>query len=390
MSNRRKYRVGISGSYGGLNQGDEAILKNIIAQLRASVPVKITVFSRNAKDTVRRHDVDRAVSARDLSREEARHEIEALDLFILGGGGIIYDAEAKIYLRELDMAQRLGVPTMTYAVGVGPLNDSNAQKLVYDVLTRTDIVTVRERADRRLLEDIGLHREIIVTGDPALLAKPEPLPEGALEQEHMAGKTRLVGLSVREPGVAAPDIDEDFYHGLLANAADFIIDRYDADVVFFPMERRMLDMQQSHAVIAQMLRPQRAHVIKGDYTSGQIMSLLAHCDFAVGMRLHFLLFAALQGVPFVALPYAAKVGGLLNGLQVEMPPINLVNAGRLLAYIDRSWDRRTTLQEKIKSSLPRMKREARKTNRFAVSLLKKPPVRPDVPPLSPTATSGAP
>ena len=375
MGNRRRFRVGISGSYGGLNQGDEAILKSIITQLRAKANVSITAFSRNAKDTMRRHDVQRAVTARDLTREEITKEISSLDLFILGGGGILYDAEARIYLREIQIAQKLGIPNMTYAVGAGPLDDTTAQKLVCDVLSATDVVTVREKSDRRTLEDIGLHREIIVTADPALLSQPEPLPEGALDTEHMAGKPQLIGMSVREPGIAAPDIDEKFYHGLLANAADFMIERYDADVVFFPMERQMLDVQHSHAVISQMLRPQRAHVLKGDYTSGQLLSLVGHCDFAVGMRLHFLLFAALQGVPFVALPYSAKVSGLLAGLQVEMPPINLVNAGRLLAYIDRSWDRRSALQDKVKTHLPALKREARKTNKLALALMSNPPER---------------
>ena len=367
---KKSYRVGISGSYGGLNLGDEAILQGIITRLRASLPVQVTVFSRDAKDTLRRHQVERAVTARDLTRQEATREIESLDLFILGGGGILYDAEAKVYLREMDVAQQKGVPTMTYAIGAGPLNDPVAQKLVCDVLSQANAVTVRERSDQKLLEDIGVHREIVVTADPALLLKPQPLPEGALEVEHMAGKRRLVGMSVREPGIAAPDIDEEFYHGLLANAADFMIDRFDADVAFFPMEQRMLDVQQSHAVVARMLQPQRAHVLKGEYSSGQMLTLMKHCDFVVGMRLHFLLFAALQRVPFVALPYSAKVSGLLNALQMEMPPINLVNAGRLIAHIDRSWDRRNSLKEKIRSSLPAMKREALKTNTFAVRLLR--------------------
>jgi polysaccharide pyruvyl transferase WcaK-like protein len=251
------------------------------------------------------------------------------------------------------------------------LNDATVQKQVHDVLDRVNIITVRERGDARLLEDIGIHREVIVTADPALLLKPEPLPEGALSIEHMAGKRHLVGMSIREAGIAAPDIDEKFYQAILANTADFMIDRFDADIVFFPMEQRMLDVQHSHAVIAQMLRPQRVHVMKGEYTSGQLLSLVRHCDFVVGMRLHFLIFAALQKVPFVALPYSTKVGGLLNALQVEMPPINLVNAGRLIAYIDRSWDRRNMLKEKIRSILPSMKKEALKPNRLAVQLLTK-------------------
>jgi len=371
MDKKKFLRVGISGSYGGLNLGDEAILQGIIAQLRKSLPVQITVFSRDAKDTLHRHQVEKVVSARELTREEVTREIESLDLFILGGGGILYDAEARMYLRELDIACQKGIPTMTYAVGVGPLQNHEVQKLVCDTLSQVNVVTVRERGDRKLLEDIGVHREIIVTADPALLLKPEPLAEGVLDVEHMAGKNRLVALSVREAGVAAPDLDEQFFHSLLANAADFMIDRFDADIVFFPMEQRMLDVQQSHAVMAQMLYPQRAHVLKGEYSPGQLLSLIKYCDFAVGMRLHFLIFAALQRVPFVALPYSAKVGDLLHSMQLEMPPIKLVNAGRLIAHIDRSWDRRRSLQGRIRSALPLMKREALQTNRLAVRLLKK-------------------
>ena len=45
------YRIGITGSYGGLNLGDEAILHSIITQLRRDLPVEITVFSRDPEDT---------------------------------------------------------------------------------------------------------------------------------------------------------------------------------------------------------------------------------------------------------------------------------------------------------------------------------------------------
>jgi polysaccharide pyruvyl transferase WcaK-like protein len=97
----RVYRIGISGSYGGLNLGDEAILQSIVSQLRAAVPCEITVFSRDAKDTAARHKVEKSIAVRDLSREEVRPEVAELDLFILGGGGILYDEAAAVYLREV-------------------------------------------------------------------------------------------------------------------------------------------------------------------------------------------------------------------------------------------------------------------------------------------------
>jgi polysaccharide pyruvyl transferase CsaB len=363
------YHVGISGSYGGLNLGDEAILQSIITQLRRDLPVEITVFSRNAEDTKQRHKVERAVPARRLSRSEILPEIERLDLFILGGGGILYDADAKTYLREVQLAREAGVPVMLYAIGAGPLKDTAAQALVRDCVNEVELVTVRERRAHQVLEDAGVSREIVVTADPALLLEPEPLAQGALAREGLEGRTNLIGMSVREPGVAAPDLDEDVYHSLLANAADFMVDRFDAHIVFVPMEHSVLDAQHSHAVISRMLRAQRATVLKSEYTSGQLLSFMGHFSFALGMRLHFLIFAALQGLPFIALPYASKVTGFLEDLKVAAPPMKLVNAGRLIAYLDQCWDNRREMRERISEGLPPLKERARQTHELVMELL---------------------
>ena len=369
-TSKEVYRVGISGSYGGLNLGDEAILQSMIDQLRRELPVEITVFTRDAEDTRRRHKVERAVPVRKLSRAEIVPEIERLDLLLLGGGGILYDADARTYLREVTVAKEKGVPVMVYAVGAGPLADPTVQGAVREALDGVRVITVRERSARQVLEEAGVHRDVVVTADPALLLKPEPLPRDVLKQEGLDGRGRLVGMSVREPGVAAPDMDEKVYHALLANAADFMVDRFDADVVFVPMERSVLDTQHSHAVIAQMLRAQRATVLKGEYTSGQLLSWMGHFGFAVGMRLHFLIFAALHGVPFVALPYAGKVAGFLEDMNLPAPPMKLVNAGRLIAHLDASWDRRRSTRAALVKALPALQERARETHRLAVRLLK--------------------
>jgi polysaccharide pyruvyl transferase WcaK-like protein len=158
----------------------------------------------------------------------------------------------------------------------------------------------------------------------------------------------------------------------VANAADFMADRYDAEIVFFPLERRTYDVQHSHGVVGQMSHAQRATVLKRDYTPGQIVSLLEHFEFSVGMRLHFLIFSALAGLPFMALPYATKVTGFLEELQIQTPALEDVSAGQLIANIDRAWGRREELRGQIQIALRELQARARVNNEIALRLLAQP------------------
>lgn len=362
-------RIGISGSYGGMNLGDEAILEGILSELRATMSAEVTVFSRNPPDTLSRHDIARAVSPRSMTRREMAAELEGLDLFILGGGGILYDRDAEEYLREMLLAHELGIPSVVYAVSAGPLEQRRARRAVQEALSLADLITVRDRQGYRLLEDVGVTREIHLTADPALLLEPEELPIDALIAEGVELDRPLVGFSVREPGPAAPDIDPDEYHALLANAADFIVERYDADIVFVPMEKA--DVQHSHGVVAQMQNSERAEILRRRYSPRQILDLMGRFELAVGMRLHFLIFAALRGTPVAALPYASKVTGLLEHLGIETPPLAGIGIGQLIARIDRSWDRRDELRARIRERLPELKRRARRTNELVLELLER-------------------
>lgn len=372
-ADRKKKRVGISGSYGGLNLGDEAILKVMVTELRRALPVEITVFTRDAENTRRNHDVDHVVQARDLPRNEALKVIKTLDLLILGGGGILYDAEAETYLREVVLAHEAGVPVMVYAVSAGPLKDRSNRSLVRDALNPVAAITVRDRQSLQLFEEIGIQKEIALTADPVVLLEPETLEDHGdiLLAEAVDLTDRLIGLSVRELGPAAPDIDIEHYHRLVANAADFLIDRFEAEVVFFPLERRMYDVQHSHGVVARMRHAQHATVLRREYSPGQLVTLLKHFDFTVGMRLHFLIFSALAGVPFMGLPYATKITGFLEELRLEALGLEHISAGQLIARVDRAWAMRDELRTRIHTALTEMQQRARINNETAVRLLTK-------------------
>ena len=118
-----------------------------------------------------------------------------------------------------------------------------------------------------------------------------------------------------------------------------------------------------------MQNAERAEILRRRYSPRQILDLMGRFEFAVGMRLHFLIFAALRGTPFAALPYASKVTGLLEDLDMGTPPLGSIGIGQLIARIDRSWDTRAEIRSKINERLPELRTRARRTNELLLGVL---------------------
>src|SRR5688572_6562515 len=122
MKDERGPTVGVLGSYGGRNLGDEAILTSLLADLRVRRPdAQVLVFSRDPEHTLRSYAGVGVTGWESTSREYTLGIMDRLDLLVLGGGGILYDTEARRYLRLVRAAQERDVPVFAYALGAGPL-----------------------------------------------------------------------------------------------------------------------------------------------------------------------------------------------------------------------------------------------------------------------------
>ena len=122
------------------------------------------------------------------------------------------------------------------------------------------------------------------------------------------------------------------------------------------MERQ--DVSESHAVLSHMKAPERGRVLNGEY--------MDHVDLAAGMRLHFLIFAALAAVPFLPLPYAGKVFDFAQS--AGAPPLTGVaqdHVGLLLAEVDRLWEQVKPLYLSLHAYVRAKLREKYGDNLFA-------------------------
>src|SRR5690606_33313229 len=101
------------------------------------------------------------------------------------------------FLRPLLVANRLRIPAMTWAVGVGPLHDPESRLVVREALAPVALISVRDIQSRVVLEDLGLPQDIRIGADPAFLLEPGTITPEMLVREGLEPHERVIGMSVR-------------------------------------------------------------------------------------------------------------------------------------------------------------------------------------------------
>lgn len=119
------------------------------------------------------------------------------DVFIVGGGGLLYDrvntAKAmwleKFYLfgwpisqwaTEIGLVRALGKPAVLYGVGIGPVTTRLGRLLLARIARQVTLIGVRDQASRAILLRYGVPVDRIhVTADPAILISPASSEEAS-------------------------------------------------------------------------------------------------------------------------------------------------------------------------------------------------------------------
>ncbi|MDI6815985.1 MAG: polysaccharide pyruvyl transferase CsaB [Actinomycetota bacterium] len=296
-------KVLISGYYGFGNTGDEAILSAMVTSLKSEVPnAEITVASYRPFETEAKY----GVKAIPRSVGSVRQALKKSDLFISGGGGLLQDVtsiRSLVYYCSLLLLARLErVPIMIYGQGIGPLNRYFSRFLTKLAISGANVIAVRDEGSKKMLQQIGVRREVVVTGDPALLLKP-------VRMSRLNGLERpIVGFALR----AWRGIE----FGRIAAAADSIKARTGSSIVFIPFHAKR-DDSVAEQITARMKEP--ATVINGIELPAEVMGVIGELDVLVGMRLHSNIFAALQGIPFLPVAYDPKVDEFSKAVGAHAP-----------------------------------------------------------------------
>jgi polysaccharide pyruvyl transferase CsaB len=310
-----KPKVVIQGWYGNGNLGDEIILECILSQIRGQFPdATFVVVSDNPVAVKRDHGV--ASIRRGRGRIQRFRRVFALmraDLFILGGGGLLKQPGADelsvlTWAGPLDLAQEIGVPTMTYAIGISDKLSPRAMRALGRILCGTNAVLVRDKVSADILETVGVSKAR-PTADPSLL-----LPElRRYEKSSRRNVKPMVSVFVNNwyPNKSVSDQQTwERFQRSVAASLDFLIETHSASVRFVPM--RTEDPGDDDRIVAHQLRELMAHgetveMAEQVPSSQELLDLVAESDLVVGMRLHSIITAAAMGVPAIAVDYDSKV-----------------------------------------------------------------------------------
>lgn len=302
----------VCGAYGHGNAGDDAILKSIIQSTREIDPlIPISVLAKNTQSVKKCYRVD---SIYTLNIPKILLAMRKSKLYINGGGTLIQNATSQrslwYYLFTLWAAKRLGNKVDMYGCGIGPVNGEKNIKLVKKVMEKSvDIVTLRERDSVEELRSFGVTApRIVLSSDPALSLVPAAAEDGAyyLKSHGLNPEGKYLCFMLRT-WYGFDSKSEAF-----ARCAEHAYKTYGLTPVFLSLNV-FHDTAAAKQVTEYLSCPW--HILDESTQPELLISILAHMDAVVSMRLHGLILSSLSGVPLVGVSYDPKIVSFLSYLE---------------------------------------------------------------------------
>jgi polysaccharide pyruvyl transferase CsaB len=312
-------RVVICGYYGMGNGGDEALLATLLQMLPRSV--KPIVLSQTPVATAQHYQVE------SLDRWNLGAIFQAMrraDAFIWGGGSLVQDVSSQIsplyYLGLMKMAQIMGLRTIAWAQGIGPLGGKFNRAFSQNVLNRCLAVSVRDRVSSDLLTSWGIANTLA----------PDPvwaMETGQMNPHRDRPAAPVIAVNLRQHQSLTPARLE-----LLTTALIQLQQRTEASILLVPFQASLdlalaQDLQQRLGAVSQVIQLE---------DPAELRHLFDRVDVAIVMRLHALIMSAAAGCECFALSYDPKVTQVATSL--HLPVWEMASLSEDREYLVSTWE----------------------------------------------------
>jgi len=292
-------KVVIFGYFGCGNIGDETNLSHLVSLLREiDLGIVITVISADPAITAQRFGVA-AVHKYDF---KGIYQVLQEAGLLIGGGGSLFQDRSSLrslayYSALVLLAKRLKVKVFLYGQGIGPVRSRLGKCIARLALSKTDLITVRDRVSIIALADLNVKKpEIHFTAEP-LLVKDQvarQLVTGYWERVN-SRKRYKVGLIIQE----TPVVKKQFWAGFI-NCLN-----WDRNVELY-----VLNLDEKDWVFNQKLASYHDINLLDKINSWEgLQAVVGGFDLVLSTRLHGLVAAVVQGIPCYGLAVDPKIDG---------------------------------------------------------------------------------
>jgi polysaccharide pyruvyl transferase WcaK-like protein len=280
--------------------------------------------------------------------------------------GIVYPLFS---LFQLDLLLLSKKKVIVCPASIGPFKNSLLKRLVGRVLSKTTLVIAREETTLNFLKEVGVpDSRIHSAADLAFLFEPvskDRAVEILVSIGAQSGKRSLIGVAPSSEifRYCFPEISDlkrkyEKYVRLMAEVTDFIIEKFDADVVFiphfvFPNEFIKNDKIASQAIFDRLKNKERVKLLLADYPAEEVKGVIAFCDMLVSCRMHAAIAATSSAVPTVALAFGHKFHSVLGNMLGQDQCIVKTNDDyqtvlkNLEQVITNTWNNRSYIHEAL-------------------------------------------
>jgi len=402
------------------NRGDEAAQRSMIGSLKTLVPdTKFTVLTASPKGLQLPKDV-RVLRFFHLSKRTAPFIILWIILRSLGirlptfdriselfqtleemasanvvisapGGpyfGELYASHEIQHLLHIYLAKILRKPVMIYGPSIGPFESRWRNIIRKHILNKVEIITVRDHISKQYLDNLNLTRPFSYLTADSAFQDPISLDRDELRnilvseeiidsQNDDVSKRLLVGIT---PAGASwnyrnstnPHKEQERYNKIMAKTIDYLVDRFEGTIVFFPQLYGMSDDMPLITEIIRLVNNQGAvKVISKDLNSEIQQALISQMDLVIGNRYHSVVFALKGGVPAICLAYEHKSIGVMEAVKLDRFVIKIsdLTYETLAAKIDQVLLQKEEIRSLLKSRIDAIRRRSLVNSILAMALV---------------------
>lgn len=310
--NSRKLSVTIIGAFGARNVGDLAIMKTIVNDLgAANGEISYSFASRDEilKNTYR-------VQTMNPFSISGLKKLLQDDVIVIGGGGL-YGHETHRYLVWMlpflyILKNIFGKKVIFYNVGIYRAEDRKVLKMLWPILARADRVILRDDSDLEILPT-NIAARADVEPDITFLLQPE-IPKDLEVINLLKTPDYVVGLSLRYTNLKDPGNASD--SKISESVKQVIVKEYlekGTKVVFIPFQPEDLQYINAYFGDVRIKYPEKFTVINtNEMKVEEIKWMVSRLSVAIGMRLHFQIFANDLDIPLIGISYAPKCTNFLK------------------------------------------------------------------------------